>query len=69
MEYFVNWASPLLIMVVASFFILIMQFIFAPFLQAWGFTMAQKDIAVDEDLPNFFEAVTLSQADEIVKEA
>lgn len=31
--------------------------------------MAAKDIMVDEDLPNFFDAVTLSQADEIVKEA
>jgi len=31
--------------------------------------MASKDIEVDEDLPNFFEAVMLSQADEIVKEA
>ena len=31
--------------------------------------MASKDIEVDEDLPNFFDAVMLSQADEIVKEA
>ena len=31
--------------------------------------MAGKDIEVDEDLPNFFEAIKLSQADEIVKEA
>lgn len=31
--------------------------------------MASKDIEVDEDLPNFFDAIMLSQADEIVKEA
>jgi hypothetical protein len=31
--------------------------------------MAAQDIIVDEDLPNFFEAVMLSQADEIVMEA
>jgi hypothetical protein len=31
--------------------------------------MAGKDIEVDEDLPNFFDAIMLSQADEIVKEA
>ena len=31
-EYYVNWASPILVMVIASFSILIMQFVFAPFL-------------------------------------
>jgi len=34
----------------------------------WGFAMASKEIAVDEDLPNFFKSVKLSQADELVKE-
>jgi hypothetical protein len=69
MEYDVNWASPILVMVIASFFILFFQYIFSPFLQAWGFTMAAQDIVVDEDLPNFFDAVMLSQADEIVMES
>jgi hypothetical protein len=31
--------------------------------------MAAQDIVVDEDLPNFFDAVMLSQADEIVMES
>lgn len=30
--------------------------------------MSSKDIEVDEDLPNFFEAVKLSQADELIEE-
>ena len=30
--------------------------------------MSSKDIMVDEDLPNFFTAVRLQQADEIVNE-
>lgn len=34
----------------------------------WGFSMSDKLIKVDEDLPNFFKAVKLSQADEIVLE-
>jgi hypothetical protein len=34
----------------------------------WGFAMASKEIKVDEDLPNFFKSVKLSQADELVKE-
>lgn len=30
--------------------------------------MQSRDIAVDEDLPNFFTSIKLSQADEIVLE-
>lgn len=37
-------------------------------LGAWGFQMSDHDIAVDEDLPHFFEAVKLSSADELIKE-
>lgn len=30
--------------------------------------MQAKDVEVDEDLPNFFKVIKLSQADEIVRE-
>lgn len=30
--------------------------------------MAHKEICVDEDLPNFFTAIKLSQADELLEE-
>lgn len=30
--------------------------------------MSSRDIEVDEDLPNFFEAVRLTAADELIKE-
>lgn len=30
--------------------------------------MASQDIKVDEDLPNFFKSVKLSQADELIME-
>lgn len=33
-----------------------------------GYGMQQKDIEVDEDLPSFFDAIRLSQADEIIAE-
>jgi len=33
-----------------------------------GYGMQKKDIEVDEDLPNFFEAIRLSQADEVIAE-
>ena len=31
--------------------------------------MSSKDITVDEDLPNFFKAVRLQQADEVILES
>ena len=34
----------------------------------WGFALQSKEIQVDEDLPNFFKSVKLSQADELVLE-
>jgi len=33
-----------------------------------GYGMQRKEIEVDEDLPKFFEAIRLSQADEIIAE-
>ena len=34
----------------------------------WGFSMASKEISVDEDLPIFYEAVKRSSAREIIDE-
>jgi len=33
-----------------------------------GFSLQEKEIQVDEDLPNFFSTILLSQADELVNE-
>lgn len=41
---------------------------FYDYLTAWGFTISSNDIEVDENLPNFFESVKLSDADWLVKE-
>jgi len=38
------------------------------YLNAWGFGFSDVDIDVDENLPNFFKAVKLSEADWMVKE-
>lgn len=37
-------------------------------LLTWGFTMSNEELDVDEDLPNFFEALQLSEADKIIAE-
>lgn len=34
----------------------------------WGYSLQDKKIEVDEGLPNFFNVIKLSQADQIVKE-
>jgi len=64
-KYFtINHATPVALMALASVAVLVIQIVFAPFLQRWGFTMSSKDIMVDEDLPNFYKSVKLQQADE-----
>lgn len=64
----VNWGTPVLFMACCAVFIIATQKIFANYLMKWGFAMASKDIKVDEDLPNFFKSVKLSQADELIHE-
>jgi len=64
----VNWAFPMLLLACSSIFILITQKLFHEALREMGYGMQKKDIEVDEDLPNFFEAIRLSQADEIIAE-
>lgn len=34
----------------------------------WGFALQSQEMKVDEDLPNFFKCVKLTQAQEIIKE-
>lgn len=64
----VNWAYPVLLLTIASFIILLSQKVFGESLTAIGYGMQRKEIEVDEDLPPFFEAIRLSQADEIIAE-
>lgn len=56
----VNWAFPMLLLACSSIFILIIQKTFDETLRSMGYGMQKKDIEVDEDLPNFFEAIRLS---------
>lgn len=67
-DFKINWATPALFMAVASVGIILIQKIFNKYLMKWGFTMASVDIKVDEDLPNFFKSVKLTQADELILE-
>lgn len=58
----VNWASPVLFMVLCAVILQIVQRLFQDYLNKFGFGMQSKEIAVDEDLPDFLTTVKLSQA-------
>lgn len=55
-----TWAFPMLLLALCSIFILTAQKLFDETLRNMGYGMQKKDIEVDEDLPNFFEAIRLS---------
>ena len=57
------WALPIVLILTASVFIMAAKLTIPDLLRLWGFSMSSKDIEVDEDLPNFFEAVRLSVSD------
>lgn len=65
----VTQATPLLLFVAFSW---ALHFIHSTVpeetLARFGFTLQKEQISVDEDLPSFFEAIKLKQADEIVSE-
>lgn len=64
----VTQASPMLIIGLALCVITFMRVCFYETLTKWGFTLTANNIEVDENLPNFFEAVKLKDADWVVKE-
>lgn len=64
----VSQASPLLLVSVAMFIIIILESYFKEHLTRWGFSLSSNEIEVDENLPDFYLAVKLSDADWMVKE-
>ena len=54
-------------MAAADVALIIIMIVASGWMKKAGFTLGQKDIEIDEDLPNFFKAVSLSQANEVVE--
>lgn len=71
-DHFLAWTidhcSPAFTFSLYAIALYIIQKVAGNYLAAWGFAMADTEINVDEDLPNFFKAVKLSDADELVLE-
>ena len=64
----VSQASPLLLLGLAVLVIFFAQTFFGELLEKFGFGFSDTKIEVDENLPNFFAAVRLSEADWAVSE-
>lgn len=64
----IDWATPTFVFGLYAIALFIIQKVAGNYLARWGFAMADSDIDVDEDLPNFFKACKLSDADELVME-
>jgi len=64
----VNQASPLFLLFIALTIIIILESYFKEYLTKWGFSLSSNEIDVDENLPDFYKAVKLSDADWMVKE-
>ena len=58
-----NQATPILLIVFAILVITILRSFFFETMTKWGFVISTNVIEVDENLPNFFNAVKLSDAD------
>lgn len=61
-------ATPMLLISLGFIIIIVLRATFYPILTKWGYTLTRTEIVVDEDLPNFFEAIKLSDADWMVYE-
>lgn len=68
-EYRVCQSSPLFLMSITCVALIVVQLVIpSELLLKWGFTMSQEEMEVDEDLPNFFTALMLSEAEKVISE-
>jgi hypothetical protein len=64
----VDQGAPLILMGAAVAIIIFMQAFFKKTLRRWGFSFGGAKINVDENLPFFFTAIKLKDADWLIKE-
>ena len=63
------WAAPAALFVLYGWIWRVFMFIQSEEdMTAYGWSMSIKEIAVDEDLPNFFDALKLNQAEQVICE-
>lgn len=66
---YLDQATPMLLIAIPIMVIVLLRRFAYPLLSKWGFVISTNVISVDENLPKFFEAVKLQDADWFVKES
>ena len=61
-------AFPMVVIAFVSLVLILFSKIFSTAMSKWGYVISKQEIVVDENLPNFFEAVTLSESEWIIAE-
>ena len=64
----INQATPLLSWCLIIIILIALRNSFFEIMRRWGFTISSKEIVVDEDLPNFYTAIKLRDAEWLTKE-
>ena len=59
---------PMVVIACVSLVLILFSKIFTTTMSKWGYVISKQQIVVDENLPNFFEAVTLSESEWIIAE-
>lgn len=63
-----DYASPLVLISFAAIILIFISKVFTMTMRKWGYVISKNEIVVDEDLPNFYQAVPLSESDWILAE-
>lgn len=63
-----DYASPMVFITFASLVLIVFSKLFTMTMRRWGYVISKNEIIVDEDLPPFFQAVPLTEADWIIAE-
>ena len=63
-----DYAFPMVVIALVSLILIVFSKIFVTAMSKWGYVISKREIVVDENLPNFFAAVTLSESEWIIAE-
>lgn len=55
-----DYAFPMVVIALVCIVLIVFTKVFDGLMNKWGFVISKREIVVDENLPNFFEAVTLA---------
>ena len=61
-------AFPMVVIALCSLVLVFFSKVFTATMARWGYVISKREIIVDENLPNFFEAITLTESEWIIAE-